>query len=147
MLIFKIVKHSELNSFGKYISLLLVLIIGTSFSTRQSIDWTYPNTVKEIDKLIESSKKKPVLFFKHSNKCGLSEMIFDDFKKEWKLSRDEVKMVFIEVNTKRSLANYIESVSGYRHHSPQVIIYKDEKVVYQKTHGKIKVKDIEAVVK
>lgn len=73
-------------------------------------------------------------------------MILDDLEEAWNLPSKKVEMVFIEVNKQKELAKYLENISGYRHHSPQVLLFKDKEVVYQETHGRIKASKLESKV-
>jgi bacillithiol system protein YtxJ len=104
------------------------------------LDWSYFRTTVDVDNAIKS--ETPVLFFKHSHKCGLSTLILEDFEREWKVSKEKCKIVMINVWDQRDLSNYISSRLDITHHSPQVIVVQNNKVLYQNTHGKIKAKEI-----
>lgn len=134
----------------KVFSISFILLFSAQYfnsNKAESINWKFPETTKEIGEFIELSTEKHVLFYKHSYKCGLCHMILDDIEKAWILPESKVEMVFIEVNKQKDLAKYLEGISGYRHHSPQVLLFKDKEVIYHETHGKIKVKKIEEKVK
>lgn len=113
----------------------------------QSLDWQYPQKISAIDECFANSYKKAVVFYKHSSKCGLCHMIRDDFNRQWNSSQENVVLVFIEVNENRSLSNYLAERTAIRHHSPQVIVVKNNEVIYSKTHGSIKIPEIEQALK
>ncbi len=104
------------------------------------LDWAFLQTTTDIDAAIAGDS--PVLFFKHSHKCGLSTLILDDFEKDWDIDSKTCKIVMINVWHQRDLSNYISDALGITHHSPQVIVVQNSKVLYDKTHGKIKVSGI-----
>jgi bacillithiol system protein YtxJ len=131
--------------------LLCMLIISLGFFSLKmenpvdlKLDWTFLQTTTDIDAAFAS--ESPVLFFKHSHKCGLSTLILDDFEKDWDVNTKVCKIVMINVWHQRDLSNYISDALGITHHSPQVIIVQNNKVLYEKTHGKIKVSGIKRVL-
>lgn len=127
---------------------ILLLLLSFSYCTSQTskIDWYYPSSLSDIDSLIQISQKKPIVFYKHSYRCGLCHMIHDDFKKDWSLKDSDAVLVFIEVNSKRDISNYISTKFSIKHHSPQVIVIKESEILYTETHGKIKTIEIQEVI-
>jgi monothiol bacilliredoxin len=92
-------------------------------------------TEQELARAFQESEKQPVLFYKHSNTCGTSMF-----------SRREVQAVVetysgpvyeIVVQSARHVSNQISSDLGVRHHSPQVLIVRNRRAVYHRSHGSI----------
>lgn len=119
-----------------------------TFSQQEkAINWQYPQKIATIDEYFNKSDNETVVFYKHSSKCGLCHMIRDDFNRQWNSSQENVVLVFIEVNENRSLSNYLAKRTAIRHHSPQVIVVKNNEVIYAETHGNIKIPAIEHALK
>jgi len=106
----------------------------------EQIDWIQPQTTKQIDLLL--SQEQPILFFKHSFKCGLSIMMLEDFEKEWDIPSSTCSLVFIDVWKNRNLSDYLSDLTTIRHHSPQVLVLQKGTVIYHQTHSKIRASDI-----
>ena len=83
------------------------------------------------DKLLTASKERPILVFKHSNACGISSAAYLEMEK-----LDNVN--FLEVQTARELSSEIEATTGVTHETPQVIVLRDGKAVWNASHSRVK---------
>lgn len=133
--------------------LLFIVLLGCFLLTNSFVGpslvqskllWNTATVTTQIDKYIKEST--PVLFFKHSYKCGYSIMIFEDFEKEWNVPAEQCSIVFIDVWKNRDVSNYLSEITGISHHSPQVIVMSKGKKIYNETHGKIKVSEVKKVL-
>jgi bacillithiol system protein YtxJ len=84
-----------------------------------------------LDRLLLDSKEHPVVLFKHSNSCGISAAAYREMEK-----LDNVNL--LEIQSARDLSQEVASVTGIEHESPQVIILKDGKAVWNASHYSIK---------
>jgi bacillithiol system protein YtxJ len=80
-----------------------------------------------LDKLVTVSNERPVLVFKHSNACPISSRAYREMEK-----LDHVNL--IEVQTARDVSNEIATLTGVRHETPQVIVLRDGKAVWDASH-------------
>lgn len=99
------------------------------------MNWNKLTESAQIEELKKLSSEKPVLIFKHSTRCSVSSMSLDRLLRNWK-SADEEKLspYFLDLIAHRSLSNQIEKEFGIPHESPQVIILKEGKAVYDNSH-------------
>lgn len=87
--------------------------------------------VTELEKLLDRSKQRPVVIFKHSLTCPISASAFERMK-----SYDgEVDLV--EVQRARALSDEIAQRLGVTHESPQIIIVRNGQVLWDASHFKI----------
>jgi bacillithiol system protein YtxJ len=121
----------------------LILMPTIMFAQSDKLSWQYIQGAEEIINIKNGLTEQTVLFFKHSHRCGLSELILDDLEKDWRRSPQEVRLIFVDVWQQRAIANLIAEEFGIKHHSPQAILVRKGKVIYQQSHGRIKVVDIE----
>lgn len=130
---------------GKVIVFLLffTLMPFVMFGQTDKLSWQYIQKAEEVNAIKKGLSEQPVLFFKHSHRCGLSKLILDDLEKDWRRSAQEVRLVFVDVWKQRAIADLIAAEFGIKHHSPQVVLVRNGKVIYHQSHGKIKVVDIE----
>ena len=87
--------------------------------------------VTELEKLIDRSKERPVVIFKHSLTCPISAGAFERMKSY------EGDVDLVEVQRARPLSDEIAQRLGVRHESPQVIIVRNGQVLWDASHFQI----------
>jgi bacillithiol system protein YtxJ len=85
-----------------------------------------------LDKLITDSSTKPVVIFKHSNACGISASAYREMEKL------EGQVNLLEVQSARDVSRELADMTGIRHETPQVIVFKDGKAVWNASHFDVK---------
>ena len=90
------------------------------------------NNRETLDQLITDSKDKPVVIFKHSNACGISASAYREMEK----LDGEVNL--LEVQSARDVSRELADLTGIRHETPQVIVFKDGKAVWNASHFDVK---------
>ncbi|HMQ03890.1 MAG TPA: bacillithiol system redox-active protein YtxJ [Pyrinomonadaceae bacterium] len=95
-------------------------------------------SLQGLNEIFSASRTGPVILFKHSAACGISAHIFE------MLSSINAVINLVVVQNHRDVSNEIESLTGYRHHSPQAFVIRDAKVVYHATHYAIDPVEIES---
>jgi bacillithiol system protein YtxJ len=84
-----------------------------------------------LENLLNDSKQKPVIVFKHSNSCGVSSRAYREMEKV-----DE-QVNILEVQTAREISRELASLTGVRHETPQVIVLRDGKAVWNASHFEV----------
>lgn len=84
-----------------------------------------------LDLLIERSKERPLVIFKHSLTCPISAAAYDQ------MTQHEGEVTLVEVQHARQLSNAIENRLGVPHESPQVIVLRKGQVFWDASHFKI----------
>lgn len=93
------------------------------------------------------SNNKPVLFFKHSTRCSISDMVLQRLERDWKDEYTEkIVPVYLDLLKHRDVSNKIAEKYGVYHESPQVLIIKEGKCVYTASHSDIRLAEIMAHV-
>ena len=85
-----------------------------------------------LDKLITDSNSKPVVIFKHSNSCGISASAYREMEKL------EAPVNLLEVQSASDVSRELADMTGIRHETPQVIVFKDGKAVWNASHFDVK---------
>ncbi len=88
-----------------------------------------------LDNLLTDSKQKPVIVFKHSTACSISSRAYREMEK-----LDDVNLV--EVQTAREISRELANLTGVRHETPQVLILRDGKAVWNASHFDVKAADV-----
>jgi bacillithiol system protein YtxJ len=81
-----------------------------------------------LDNLISDSKQKTVLVFKHSNACPISARAYRELEKL------DGQVNLLEIQAVPELSREVESMTGVRHESPQVILLRDGKAIWNASH-------------
>lgn len=85
-----------------------------------------------LDSLMDNSNERPVVVFKHSLACPISALAYREMQK---LERE---VVLVEVQNARQLSRELADRSGIRHESPQVIVFRNGKAVWDASHYDVK---------
>ena len=84
-----------------------------------------------LDSLLDNSRQRPIVVFKHSLACPISAAAYREMQK-----LDEV--VLVEVQNARQVSRELADRTGIRHESPQVIVFRDGKAVWNASHYDVK---------
>lgn len=98
------------------------------------INWEYLREVSQLEQILEESKEQPVLIYKHSTRCGISSMVLDRLERSWGEEGNAIKPYFLDLIAYRNISNIVAEMFGVYHQSPQVILIKDGKAVYDDSH-------------
>lgn len=111
------------------------------------MNWKKLTESTQIEEIKELSNSKPVLIFKHSTRCSVSSMSLDRLLRNWK-TEDGEKVVpyFLDLIAFRALSDQVEDEFGVPHESPQVIIIRNNKAVYDNSHFGITYPEIMAQI-
>ena len=103
------------------------------------INWIPLTDLGQLNEIMTLSNEKPVVIFKHSTRCIVSRTALKQFENEFDLD-DKVDAYFLDLLEHRAISNEIASRFGVYHQSPQLLLIKDGKSVYDVSHS-----DIDAV--
>jgi len=76
------------------------------------------------------------LIYKHSPYCGLS-LIAERQVQRYQAAPDALPMTVIDVFEQRALSDAIETVTGVRHESPQILVVRDGRVHWHASHRRV----------
>ena len=93
--------------------------------------------VSSLDAAIAESSERPVLLFKHSRFCGVSCEALDELQSHIDGAPDDVAYRMITVQTHRPVSDAVAQRLGLRHETPQAILLRDGRVVWNASHFRI----------
>lgn len=99
--------------------------------------WNDLTELKQLDTIVAESAQTPVLIFKHSTRCPVSRMALRNFEQEYDIEEGKLKAYYLDLLEHRDISNEIAERFGVYHQSPQVILIKDGKAVYDTSHHEI----------
>ncbi len=110
-------------------------------SNENKINWNELTDLGQLNEIIATSNEKPVAIFKHSTRCSVSRMALKQFENEFN-SSDKVTPYFLDLIEHRDISNEIASRFGVTHQSPQLILIKEGKAVYNVSHSDIDAEEL-----
>ncbi|MGH2666486.1 bacillithiol system redox-active protein YtxJ [Flavobacterium sp.] len=106
------------------------------------VAWIPVTDLDQLDDMADKSNEQSILIFKHSTRCAISRMALKQFENEYNIAADKMKLYFLDLLEYRSISNEITERFGVVHQSPQLIVIKDGKAVYNASHSDIQAEDI-----
>ena len=103
------------------------------------INWIELTDLGQLNEIMDLSHEQPVLIFKHSTRCSISRMALKQFENEFDLE-GSVTPYFLDLINHRDISNEIATRFDVYHQSPQLLLIKDGKSIYDASHS-----DIDAV--
>jgi bacillithiol system protein YtxJ len=105
-------------------------------NSNSKINWINLTDLGQLNEIMTLSNEKPVVIFKHSTRCIVSRTALKQFENEFDLD-DKVDAYFLDLLEHRYISNEIASRFGVYHQSPQLLLIKDGKSVYDVSHSDI----------
>jgi monothiol bacilliredoxin len=96
--------------------------------------------VDMLEAAIAESAERPVLLFKHSRTCGISCEALDELRAHVAEQADKSAVAaykVITVQSHRGLSDSAAKRLGIRHETPQAILLKEGRVVWNASHFRI----------
>jgi bacillithiol system protein YtxJ len=104
------------------------------------MNWISLSDTAQLDTLVEQSWTTPQVIFKHSTRCSISSTA----KNRLDTAREtgSIPFYYLDLITYRSLSNLVAERFEVPHESPQILVIKNGKCVYDESHLGIRMEDI-----
>ena len=96
------------------------------------MNWTDLLTTRQLDDIIHLSHQRPQVIFKHSTRCNISSIAWTRLKNAEKL--EGADFYYLDLLAHRPLSGQIANSLDVSHESPQVLLVKNGKCVYDESH-------------
>ncbi|HEV2913488.1 MAG TPA: bacillithiol system redox-active protein YtxJ [Pyrinomonadaceae bacterium] len=96
---------------------------------------------KALEDLLARSHNEPVILFKHSSTCPISAAAYAEMSQ---VSND---ISLVVVQGARDISREIEARTGIQHESPQAIILRNGRAVWNASHWSIRANAVEDAVR
>lgn len=95
-------------------------------------------TIEDWERTLEKSNEQAVLIIKHSTACPISADAWEEAQAGVKeMSESEAEFVFVKVIESRPVSQKIAEDIEIKHESPQAILIKNKKAVWDTSHSDI----------
>ncbi len=111
------------------------------------LNWKSLSTIKEFDQLIESSRTKPALVFKHRPSSQESSKVKEMLEHDWTFTPDQMDLFIVDVMKDKDVASEVTENAGVMNEYPQVLLFADGVTMYDESHEMINVKKIKLALK
>ncbi|WP_264563947.1 bacillithiol system redox-active protein YtxJ [Flavobacterium sp. N3904] len=109
--------------------------------TTSKINWIPLTNLDQLNEIVALSNDKPIAIFKHSTRCSVSRFALKQFENEFN-SAEATDTYFLDLIAHRDVSNEIASRFQVEHQSPQLLLIKNGKSVYDASHSDIDAKDL-----
>lgn len=108
------------------------------------MNWIELKSNSQIKEIIEKSKAKPQVIFKHSTRCSISAMAKGRLERS--LAPGNADFYFLDLINYRNISNQVSSEFDVSHQSPQILVIRNGECVYDESHGSITMDEIKEQV-
>ncbi len=109
------------------------------------VPWIQLTQMETLEEIAEDSHNQSIAILKHSTSCGISRMVLRQFEQNYGPDTDSVKFYFLDLLSYRDISNKIASRFNVPHQSPQLIVIKDGKSIYDASHSEIDVNKLKTL--
>ncbi|RZK01524.1 MAG: bacillithiol system redox-active protein YtxJ [Flavobacterium sp.] len=106
------------------------------------MNWIQLTDEGQLQEIIAKSDEKPQVIFKHSTRCSISAVALQRLQKAQQPNGFD--FYFLDLLAHRPLSNKVAEVFGVHHESPQVLLIKDGKCIFDESHLGISMQDLVA---
>ena len=112
----------------------------------ENLTVTHLSDLDMLEAAIAESSERPVLLFKHSRTCGISCEALDELHAHLKRGGTRAAYKMITVQSHRRVSDTVAQRLGVRHETPQAILLKDGRPVWNASHFRITADEIQRVL-
>src|SRR3954469_18584201 len=99
------------------------------------MNWIELKNEDQINTIIEKSKERPQVIFKHSTRCSISSMAKGRLERS--TPPEEADFYYLDLISYRSISNKVAEEFKVYHESPQVLVIKNGQCTYDESHASI----------
>jgi len=112
-----------------------------------SLQWKSIKDLDDFENIVEGSRRKPVLIFKHRPTSPESVMVKQDLETTWNISPEILDLYLVDVLHQKDVAAEVTDTAGVSDEFPQVFLFADGVTMYDESHEMINVKKIKIALK
>jgi bacillithiol system protein YtxJ len=102
--------------------------------------------IEDFEALLAQSSDTPVVIFKHSDACGTSAEALDALVDHLRDRTPAARYAIVTVQTDRDLSRAIAARLGIRHETPQALVIRHGRVVWNASHFRVTTATLEAAL-
>lgn len=107
----------------------------------KDVNWLELTSDEQLKELKEKSTHKYQVIFKHSTRCAISSLVKNRLEKSGQFN--DIDFYLLDLLKFRPISEKIAKEFSIYHESPQVLLIKDGKCIYDESHTGITMSEIE----
>lgn len=111
----------------------------------KELPWIALHSIEQLRDIEEKSKIKAQVIFKHSTRCGISNMVMNQFISAYDVDAN-LDLYYLDLLGFREVSKEVSYKFQVMHESPQLLIIKNGVVVAHESHGAINGLELEYYV-
>lgn len=111
------------------------------------LNWKSLSTIEEFNRLVEHSKEKPALVFKHRPSSPESTQAMEVLERDWTISPENLDLYVLDVMKDKEVTEAVTDMAGVMNEYPQVLLFADGVTMYDESREMISVKKIKLALK
>jgi len=104
------------------------------------MNWIPLTTPEQLEEIRIKSKEKTQAIFKHSTRCSISSMALSRLERSEAV--DSIDFYYLDLITYRSISAKVTELFDVHHESPQILLIRNGKCVFDESHYGITMEDI-----
>lgn len=104
------------------------------------MNWIPLCSIEDLEQVIHLSQEKPQVIFKHSTRCNISSVAKNRLERAG--TTGELQFHYLDLISYRPLSNSVAERFAVEHESPQILVIKNGKCVYNESHMGIDMDEI-----
>jgi bacillithiol system protein YtxJ len=104
------------------------------------MEWIHLTDEEQLKTIIDNSKEKAQVIFKHSNRCSISSVALQRLQRA--NQPGGIDFYFLDLIRYRPVSNKIAEIFKVRHESPQVLIIRNGQCIFNESHLSIDMHEI-----
>ena len=108
-------------------------------------DWKVIENTGQLEEIQKESFQKPVVIFKNSTRCGISQSTLNHLKESMadiEVNNPEISFYLLDIVQFRNISSHIAQKFMVQHESPQLLLVENGKCTYHKNHWNISYTDL-----
>ena len=106
--------------------------------------WISIETLRDLEAINEQSFEMPIVILKQSTRCSISRMALKLFESSFSPLKGQLHL--LDLLSFRYLSNEIAQQYQVTHQSPQVLVIKNGRCVFWKSHNEIDAHEIQKII-
>ena len=107
------------------------------------MNWNTLSEENQLEEIKQESYNQPIMILKHSTTCSISATALSRLERAWKdEAAKDLKPYYLDLLKLRPISNKIALEFDVAHESPQILIIKNGKSVYDASHFDIRFDEI-----
>ena len=112
-----------------------------------SLNWKPIQSTEEFNRVVENSRDKPALIFKHRPSAPESIQALKNIESDWSISPEDLDLYMVDIMKDKAIAELVTDVAGVINEYPQVLLFADGVTMYDESREMISVKKIKLALK